>query len=163
MFGFLIGSLSLFGLIKAWRWGRRGRHGHRRWMLRRLFHHLDTTPGQERVILQAVDATERSMWAARQELWRSRGSFAKAMRGEHFDGAAVTSSFDAQQAAVDELKKSVREGMASLHEALSPEQRARLGDLIEFGPGRGPGRWGSARRHHRSDHPSSGPTPSVTL
>ena len=51
MFGFLIGTLSLIGLIKVIRNGRGwGGHGFRgggakRWMLRRLFQRLDTTPG----------------------------------------------------------------------------------------------------------------------
>lgn len=149
MFGFLIGTLSLIGLIKVARWGRYGRHGSgpRRWMLRRLFQHLDTTPGQEKVIAQAVDDAERKMWATREELFKSRGAFAKAMRGEHFEATAVDAAFDTQQAAFDDLKKSIREGMAAIHEALTPDQRARLGDLIEFGPGRMHGGCGGHFHH----------------
>lgn len=160
MFGFLVGTLSLIGLIKVWRWGRyghgrRGYGGPRRWMMRRLFEHLDTTPGQEKVIAGAVDDAERKMWAAREELFRGRAAYAKAMRGEHFEGAAVDAAFETQQAAVDELKKAVKEGMAAVHEALTAEQRARLADLVEFGPARmhgcGHGRFNHGPRRHGGD------------
>ncbi|MEW5738411.1 MAG: periplasmic heavy metal sensor [Myxococcota bacterium] len=165
MFGFVIGTLSLIGLIKVWRWGRYGRHGYggpRRWMLRRLFQHLDTTPGQEKVIASALEDAERKLWAAREELFKSRGAFAKAVSGEHFDGAAVDAAFDTQQAAVDELKKSVREGLGAIHEALNPQQRARLGELLEYGPGRMHGGCGYGRFHHGYRH-GGGPASTVNL
>lgn len=140
MFGILIGTLSLIGFVKVWRWGRHGHRGfgggRRRWMFRRLFQHLDTTPGQEKVISQAAENVERAAWQARDAFFNARGDFAKAMRGEHFDSATVNERFDAQQASVDEVKKAVREGFQQVHEALSPEQRNRLADLIEFGPAR---------------------------
>jgi Spy/CpxP family protein refolding chaperone len=163
MFGFVVGTLSLVGLIKVWRWGRYGHrhHGPRRWMMRRLFEHLDTTPGQEKVIAAALEEVERKAWAAREELFRSRSAFAKAMRGEHFDGATVDAAFDTQQAAVDELKKSARAGLAAIHEALTPEQRARLADLVEFGPRHMHG-CGFGRSHHRARHHGEG-GPAVNL
>jgi Spy/CpxP family protein refolding chaperone len=137
MFGFIIGTLSLIGLFKVARWGRHGhRGGARRWMMRRLFQHLDTTPGQEKVLFQATENAERVMWQAREQLFRARSEYAKALRGEQFDSAAVNAAFEQQQAAVDEVKKAVREGMQATHEALSPEQRNRLADLVEFGPSR---------------------------
>lgn len=164
MFGFIIGTLSLIGLIKVARAGRHGRGyggGPRRWMLRRLFQRLDTTPGQEKVIAEVLDDAEQKGWAVREQFFTARGSYARAMRGEHFDGAAVGEAFDSQQAAVEELKKSVREGMARVHEALTPEQRTVLGDLIEHGPRgmhggwRGHGRFG----HHGGWRAAAGPSP----
>ena len=167
MFGFLIGTLSLIGLIKVARWGRHGhRGGPRRWMMRRLFQHLDTTPGQEKVIAQAAENAERVMYQAREQLFRARSSYANAMRGETFDSATVNEAFEAQQATVDEVKKAVREGMQSVHEALSPEQRKRLGDLIEFGPralhggGCGHARFG---HWHHGYRPAGGEPSSVNL
>lgn len=141
MFGFIVGTLSLIGLIKVARWGRYGRRGFRgggwnRWMLRRLFERLDTTPGQEKVVTEAVDDAQRVLWQAREELFRARSEYAKAMRGEHFDTEAVNAAFEKQQAAVDEVKKTVKARMQAIHEALNPAQRATLADLIEFGPGR---------------------------
>ncbi len=157
MFGFLIGTLSLIGFVKVARWGRHGhRGGPRKWMMRRLFQHLDTTPGQEKVIASATENTERVMWQAREQFFRARSSYAKALRGETFDSAAVNEAFDAQQASVDEVKKAVREGMQQIHEALSPEQRNRLADLVEFGPSRMHGgrcgHGGHLGHHHHNHH-----------
>lgn len=166
MFGFIIGTLSLIGLVKVARWGRHGhRGGARRWMTRRLFEHLDTTPGQEKVILSATETAERTAWQAREQFFRARTEYAKAMRGEQFDSAAVNAAFDQQQASVDEVKKAVREGMQSVHEALTPEQRNRLADLIEFGPSRlHGGHCGHGRGRHFGGHgrPTGG-EPSVSL
>ena len=158
MFGFLIGTLSLIGLIKVIRHGRGfGWHGRgggpRRWMLRRLFERLDTTPGQEKVIMAAFDEVETNGRAAKEAFFGGRVDSGRAMRGEHFDTTTVNEAFEKQQAAVDAFKKTVLENMQKIHEALTPEQRQVAGDLIENGPralhgggcGRGHGgggRWG---------------------
>jgi hypothetical protein len=140
MFGFVIGALSLVGLMKLHRFshyghGHHGRHGGpRRWMLRRLFQHLDTTPGQEKVVLNAVEEVEKAAFAARNTLFASRPELANSLRGEHFDGAAVDAAFEKQQAAIDEVKKALRAGLAAVHEALNPDQRKQLADLLEMGP-----------------------------
>lgn len=171
MFGFLIGTLSLIGLIKVWRGGRYGRRGYgggpRRWMMRRLFQHLDTTPGQEKVIASATEQAERVMWQAREQFFSARGAYARAMRGEHFDSAAVDAAFEAQQSSVDALKKSVKEGMQQIHEALSPDQRNRLADIVEFGPrhmhGGGWGRGHFGHHGHSGHRPVGGEPSTVNL
>ena len=75
MFGFFIGTLSLIGLIGVWKSGWHGGHGRgfggpRRWMTRRLFEYLDTTPGQEKVLAQVMDEVEKKAWAARRSAAR---------------------------------------------------------------------------------------------
>lgn len=156
MFGFLIGTLSLIGLIKVVRhgrgWGGHGRvGGPRRWMLRRLFERLDTTPGQEKVILEAAEQIEQNGRAVRETFMGSRSDFAAAMRGESFDTAAVNAAFDKQQATVDAFRKTILENMQKIHEALTPEQRNAAGELIAYGPralhGGGCGHHGRGRWH----------------
>jgi Spy/CpxP family protein refolding chaperone len=170
MFGFLIGTLSLIGLIKLSRFGRygHGAGGPRRWMLRRLYQRLDTTPGQEKVIAEVLDDVERKGQAVREQFVTSRGGFARAMRGEHFDNAAVGEAFDAQQASLEELKKATREGMSRVHEALNPDQRKVLGDLLEHGPGAlhgcgGHGHFGHHRGHHHGGWSQASGPASVNL
>ncbi len=148
MFGFLIGTLSLIGFIKVWKGGRRWQGGRRRWALRRLYQHLDTTPGQEKVIEGAVDEVERVTRRARGAFVTSGADFAQAFRGEHFDGAKLDERFTAQQTAIDEVKRAVREALQATHEALTPQQRARAADLMEFGPGALHGCGRSGRRFH---------------
>jgi Spy/CpxP family protein refolding chaperone len=140
MFGFIFGTLCLIGLVKVvkggrrWGWGGGYGNGPRRWMLRRLFERLDTTPGQEKVISEAFDEVQQKVRAVREELFRSRSQFAKAVRGEHFDTEGVRDTFEAQQKAVEELKKVALAGLQKIHEALTPEQRGVAAELIEFGP-----------------------------
>jgi Spy/CpxP family protein refolding chaperone len=119
-------------------------------MLRRLFERLDTTPGQEKVVMAAVDDVQRKGWAARSSMFGARGEVAKAMRSETFDSAAINEILEKQQANLDELKKSVREGLQQIHEAMTPEQRGELADLVEFGPGRG--HFGRYHGHRHQGH-----------
>ena len=155
MFGILFGTACLAGFIKVARgrrghWGRRG--GGRQWMLRRLFERLDTTPGQEKVVLTAVDEVEKAAWGLRDELRRSRTQLAEVLRGESFNDAAVREAFARHQAAGEAVQKAVLEGLQSTHQALEPRQRRTLAELVVFGPralhGRceghhGRGRWES--------------------
>ncbi len=166
MFGFLVGTLSLIGFMKVWRHGRGFGHrgGARRWMTRRLFQHLDTTPGQEKVILQVTENAERVALQAREQFVRARSTYAKAMRAEAFDSAAVNEAFETQQASIEEMKKAVREGMQQVHEALNPDQRNRLADLVEFGPSRMHGGCShGGHHHHHGFRPAGGSPSSVNL
>lgn len=171
MFGFIIGTLSLVGLVKVLRHGR-GWHGgygygagggRGRWMLRRLFQRLDTTPGQEKVITEAFEEMQEKARAIREEFLKTRSTFSRAVRGEAFDTESVREAFDKQQGVVDELKKSLLASLQKIHEALTPEQRAVAGDLLEFGPryamgggcGRGHGHWGRGHGHFGHHHHSA--------
>lgn len=152
MFGFILGTVCLVALVKVvrggGRWGHRGwgggeGGGPRRWMLRRLFERLDTTPGQEKVITEAFDELQEKFRAVKDEMLKGRAVYGKATRGEAFDTESVREQFERQQGTVEDLKKVVLASMQKIHEALTPEQRAVAGDLIEFGP-RGFGRGGGS-------------------
>jgi Spy/CpxP family protein refolding chaperone len=166
MFGFIVGTLSLIGLIKVSRFGRFGRGGYRRFMLRRLYRELDTTHGQEKVIAQVADDVERAAWAAGDVMRQTRSAAARAMRAEHFDQATLNEALDQQQAALDAVKKAAREGLGQVHEALTPEQRAHLADLLEFGPRHARGGCHGGHHHHHGHFrrgPQPGPAGAVSL
>lgn len=154
MFGFLVGTVCLIALVKVVRGGGRWGHagGRRRWALRYVFERLGTTPGQERVIEDVVDEVERKGRAVKEELHKLRADVAKAMRGEQFDTAHAREAMDRQQTLIDELRQAAIAGMQKIHEALDPEQRKRVGDLLEFGPSRfgygGCGRFGGHGHHY---------------
>ena len=48
--------------------------------------------------------------------------------------SAVNEVLDKQESALQEIRKAVLSGLQSIHEALNPEQRKLVGELIEFGP-----------------------------
>lgn len=141
MFGFIVGTLCLIGLIKVvrgrggWRhgYGHGGYSGMRHWMLRRLYQRLDTTAGQEKVIAEVFTDLEREAISLKDEARRSRGDLAWAMRAEAFDAAPLSESFKKQKAGVEAMHKAVLEGAQKIHEVLTPQQRLVASELIENG------------------------------
>lgn len=157
MLGFLFGTACLLGFIWVFkrghhrfgdgcghrsRWGGRGREGGRwagersSWMLRWLFERLDTTPGQEKVIRSAVDELFAKARDFKKTVQDSRGDVARAFRAEDFDAEVMGDVFARQDGAIDELRKAAVGTLARVHDALDPEQRARLAELLESMPGR---------------------------
>jgi uncharacterized membrane protein len=163
MIGFLIGTACLIGLVKVLRhgrgWHRRGWGGGYygpRAGLRWLFERLDTSPGQEKVILGAVEDLWKTKREVGDEFVQTRRDVARAMRGERFDEIALDEAFARQDALLTKLRASVKAALTTVHEALDDRQRKVAGDMLEgqimaFGRGCGP-RW------HHHDHGHHGPT-----
>jgi hypothetical protein len=164
MFGFVIGFLCLFGLIKVMRYGRGGacggrmhggwggHHGHHGgwghrggwregggggdFWLRGLYQKLDATPGQEKVIRAAVDEIKTAMQGARGELDTSRHDVAKAVRTGAVDEVQLGELFARHDEKLREVRKAFVGALAKVNEALDEDQRKRLADMLEGGFGR---------------------------
>src|SRR5690242_3405569 len=104
MFGFFIGSACIAGLamMAARRrhhgfghgFGHRhGRGGFRRRFLYGILDRLDTTPGQEKVILAALDDFRDGAREARRGMDDIRKDVAEAFRAETFDEASLAALF----------------------------------------------------------------------
>jgi hypothetical protein len=113
----------------------------KRYFLRFLFERLDTTPGQEKVILEAFDEIKEAMKKAKGEWRTSFSDFAKAIRGTEFDHGAVGEAFVRHDGLFEQARMAVITALQKVHEALDEKQRAILADLIEAGPGRFKGRF----------------------
>ena len=166
MFGFLIGTVCLIGLVKTLRWGRHGGgcgygyqgggYGRRSWggggwggypgdheggwggpsvLLRALFQRLETTPGQEKVIVAAYEEMRAATRDARGEVRTTREDLAKAMRSPAVDEVLFGEMFARHDATLETLRKAGIGAIAKVHDALDERQRARLADMIEAGPG----------------------------
>jgi Spy/CpxP family protein refolding chaperone len=109
-------------------------------LLRGLFQTLDTTPGQEKVIVAAIDEVREAGQKARGEGRATRADVAKAMRSPGFDEVLFGEMFARHDSTMEEMRKAAMGAMAKIHDALDEKQRAKLADLIESGPGffRGP-------------------------
>lgn len=158
MFGLLLGTACLVGLIWVIRGGRHARHGgcdHERdrgmgfqergrrpfgrsALLRWVFERLDTTPGQERVIRSAVDDFADRAHQAKRQVQSTRSDFARAFQADLFDAEAMGEAFAKHDDALGDLRKAAVEALAKCHEVLDERQRARLAELLEAGIGR---RW----------------------
>lgn len=155
MFGFLLGTACLLGLVWVLRGGRRHgrcwsaerdflpgggdrRHFGRGMFLRWLFERLDTTPGQERVIRDAVDDFIDRAWRAKSDVEQSRGDVARAVGRDALDEAALGEVFAKHDGALSDVRQAFVGALAKIHEVLDERQRTRLAELIEAGVGR---RW----------------------
>jgi hypothetical protein len=115
MFGFVIGTLCFIGLIKVvrygggWGHGYSGYGGHRRWMLRRLFYRLDTTPGQEKLIEETLEQLHARKAQLHSELRQTKADLANAFRGEAFDEAKLRLAFERHDQVIEELRTATLE------------------------------------------------------
>lgn len=182
MIGFLIGSACVLGLVGAVRrhhghggcggggrfggggWGRRGwgaGGGRGRWggfgprfFLRSLFERLDTTPGQEKVVMAAVDELRETGRKAKADMREARKDVATAFRSPIFDENAVGAATARLEGVVDDARKAGIATFAKVHEALDDRQRQMVADMLERG---GEAFWhdDEGGHHHgpRSHHP----------
>ncbi len=155
MFGFLFGTACLLGLTATVARGHHGRHhyhergergfrfGRGRFFLNRLLDRLDTTPGQEKVIREAVDTVLEEMHAAKREFRGTRVDIASAIRGEDLNRGAVEEVFSRHDRVIGRVREVALVEFTKVHETLDDRQRKILADIVESGPfGRG------FRRHH---------------
>jgi Spy/CpxP family protein refolding chaperone len=146
MFGFFFGTACLVGLAAMAARGHHHRHhggggygrgpfgGFRRRGLYRLFERLDTTPGQEKAIRSALDELHERVRDTFEELRDARKDVAEAFREERFDEERVSTLLEGPEARFRELREELAKTISKIHDALDPEQRARLARLVESGP-----------------------------
>jgi Spy/CpxP family protein refolding chaperone len=151
MFGFFIGTACLIGFAALARRGRRhhffgyghgGCHGGRRGMGGHFFHRilerLETTPGQEKVIREAISDLKEEAWSLRSEVRGTRSELAQAIRAPELDKALIDRVFAKHDEVIEKLRASFLRTAEQVHGTLDERQRKQLADMIESGP------WGYA-------------------
>ena len=150
MFGFIIGLVSLIGLIQVLRGGRRGHlhggcssGGHRRrgrgggrWRkrwLRGLFERLDTTPGQEKVIRDALNDVLDEAQQTRKSAPAVGSSLAVAFAAESLEDSAIEEAMALADQGMARMREALKEALRRIHEVLDGEQRQRLARWIGRG------------------------------
>jgi len=103
-------------------------------VLNRLLDRLDTTPGQEKVIREAVDTLMDDVHEARSELHATRTDIAQAIRGETLDRGAIEGVFERHDRVIDRVRQNALDSFGKVHETLDERQRRILAELIEAGP-----------------------------
>jgi Spy/CpxP family protein refolding chaperone len=160
MFGFFIGTACLIGLAVSIGRGHRHGHGHghghgyggfggcgpgggrfrhhggpfggfARRGLYRVFERLETTPGQEKAILAALEELKEHAKDARSDVRGTARDAAEAFRSEDFDTNAFAGLFDAHFTRAEGMRDEVAKALSKIHEVLAPEQRERLADMLE--------------------------------
>jgi Spy/CpxP family protein refolding chaperone len=147
MLGFIIGTVCLIGLVKVlrrgrgWhgRWGYGGRgygpstysSGRRGWFLRSIFERLETTPGQEKAIVLAMDELRGNREVVREEAKQTREDLARVVAGGLVDDAALEETFARHDRLLAQLRVSFVEALKRATEALDERQRKQLSDFMQ--------------------------------
>lgn len=146
--GLFFGIVSLILLIavlrrpwvgRGWRGGHYGHGG--RWRggwgprsyLRGVMARLDTTPGQEKAIVAAMEEFKEAAEKLRADWKQARADVAGTVRGERFDAGAAESALGDSR--IQELRKAAVAALGKVHEALDSRQRQALAEMIEGGMG----------------------------
>ncbi len=140
MIGFILGAACAVGLARAIRSRRRGvGRGHgggfggpgRRGFLRSLVQRRDTTPGQEKVIVGALDELRTNRGRLRDEMVQTRQDLARAVEGGLITDSSLDDAFARHDRLVAELRVSFVEAIKKATEALDDEQRKQVARVIE--------------------------------
>jgi hypothetical protein len=145
MFGIIFGTLCLVGLVVVIARGRRGfgygrwhRHGHGygwgpRAVLNGMLARLDTAPGQEKVIVAAVEEFMDRARESGRKVRDTRAELASSVRGEQVDEARLGEIFGRHDAAIGDVRTAAVDALRKIHEALDERQRKLFADLVESG------------------------------
>jgi Spy/CpxP family protein refolding chaperone len=111
--------------------------------MRWLFERLETTPGQEKAIVTALDELRANRAVVREELRQTRGDLGRVLEGGLVDDASLEETFARHDRLLAQLRVSFVEAMRKATEALDERQRRELARMLKggawFGGG---GRWG---------------------
>lgn len=133
----ILGLLVLLKLVRRRRWARHARPRGRRWgrraRLRFVLRRLDTMPGQEREILDALDELFETAADARGELADLREEIAFALRADELDEASAEALLARLEPSIATLRAALARAMARVSGALARDQREHLAAMIEAG------------------------------
>ena len=120
--------------------GRRARGA--RWALRSVFERLETTPGQERVIVAALDELRENRRDLRDELRQARADLARAVQGGLIEDNTLEEAFARQDRLLARMRVGFTEALKKVVETLDERQRKQVASWLEGGFFRGRGGWG---------------------
>ena len=139
--GYVVGGLTLMGvayLVGRRRGWRRGMYrgygfGPRAW-LRGLFYRLQTTPGQEKEIVAAVEDLMETWKKMRGEVKSWKDEVSASLAGDQLDEGRLQQLFERQRGGVEPLQTAFAKTLARIHEVLDGGQRKQFAELIAAGP-----------------------------
>ncbi|MFT3927617.1 MAG: hypothetical protein QM778_34115 [Myxococcales bacterium] len=95
-----------------------------------LFAELDTTHGQEKAIMTALDALRGAKGALREEVLSARKELAQLFGAESLDAQALEALLGRQQEHLAKSGQLLKDFVALLHETLTPVQRKKLAAFL---------------------------------
>lgn len=159
MLGFIIGGIAAIGFIKLMRRRRIGgcagfygpgfgavrRSFGARFILRSLFERLETTPGQERAIVAALERLRENRTMVREEVRQTQEDVARVIEGGLAEDAMLDEAFARHDRFLAQLRVSWVEALKTISETLDERQRKELASLIRRRHLFGRGCWAEPR------------------
>lgn len=141
MVGYVLGGIALVGVAylmgrrRGWRRSmyRGYSFGPRSW-LRGVFYRLQTTPGQEKEIVAAVEDLVENWKKMRGEVKTWKDEVSASLKGDQLDEARLQQLFERQRGEVEPLQAAFSRTLSRIHEALDGEQRKQFAELVAAGP-----------------------------
>jgi hypothetical protein len=131
MFGFVIGTVSLFALIATL---RRGHYGHGRGRgFRRLVRRLQASPSQEDVLRGVADGFFATGRATREDVRALRSALSSVLETESLDESALDEALARFDAATARLRETLLASTRTVHSTLDASQRKRLVGFFNHG------------------------------
>jgi len=119
----------------GWGGGFGGGRMRKRFVVRAIIEHVRATPAQERAIGAAFEEFRDELKrVGGGEGRRSRQEIVDALRRPTFDGVVLGEQFARHDTVIESGRKAFVGLVAKVHDALEPEQRDRLAQLLERGP-----------------------------
>jgi uncharacterized membrane protein len=98
---------------------------------------LDTSPAQEKVIREELGRLRDRARVAKDDVLAARGDLAEVIRADAFDRTRFDAALGRVDAAWAQLKTSVGDSVARIHDTLDSRQRDKLAELLASGKGPG--------------------------
>jgi Spy/CpxP family protein refolding chaperone len=95
--------------------------------------HLETTPGQEKVIGEVVDRLYQQVRAQKPDWEAAQNELAKTMASDGLDEAALDAVLTKYEKSVALALSQLKGALSRVHETLDARQRERLAELIADG------------------------------
>jgi hypothetical protein len=112
------------------------------WALRSVFERLETTPGQARVIMAALDELRENRRDLREELRQARADIARAIQGGLIEDNTLEEAFARQDRLLARIRVGFTEALKKVVETLDEPQRKQLASWLEGGGFFRAGGWG---------------------
>lgn len=107
----------------------------KRFVVRAILEHVRATPAQERAIGAAFEEFRDELKrVGGGEGRRTRQEIVDALRRPTFDGVLLGEQFARHDTVIESARKAFVGLVAKIHDALEPEQRDRLAELVDRGP-----------------------------
>jgi hypothetical protein len=102
-------------------------------LLRGLFERLQATPGQEKVIAEALRDLRSAFKKSAEEKAKGAKQVAEALRGDEFKTENMGEAFSHLDSSTETVRDAMFSALAKIHDALDERQRKILADLVGKG------------------------------